>query len=98
MKSGRYAASVILRLAYGNSTPTSNDDPEVARIQQVMLNFSRAMRPGAFLVDRIPWLKYIPGYGRELKEYHNLERQLYRDQMGRVRSEMVSADPCYQTG
>ena len=55
-----------------------------------MRNFQRVMRPGAYLVDRIPLLKYIPGYGRELKEYHNFEINLFRDQMDHVRSEMVS--------
>ncbi|KAG9310416.1 cytochrome P450 [Chiua virens] len=84
----RYAASVILRLTYGKSTPTSNDDPEVARIHQAMKNFQQAMRPGAFLVDRIPWLKCIPGYDRRLREYHDFEIQLYRDQINRVQAEM----------
>ena len=58
-----------------------------------MQHFQRAMRPGAYIVDRIPLLKWIPGYGRELKEYHNFEIKLYRDQMDRVRSEMVSKCP-----
>ena len=93
MKPCRYAASVILHLTYGKSTPTSNDDPEVARIHQVMQNFQQALRPGAYLVDRIPWLKYIPGYGREIKEFHKIELGLFRDQMDRVRSEMVSMNP-----
>jgi len=39
-------------------------------------------------VDRIPLLKHIPGYGRELKEFHKFEIKLYRDQIDRVRSEM----------
>jgi hypothetical protein len=80
-------------LAYGKTTPTSNDDPEVARIHQALQNFERGMRPGAYLVDRIPLLKHIPGYGRELKEYHNFELTLFREQMDRVRSEMVSINP-----
>lgn len=86
----RFAASVILRLLYGKSTPTSSDDPEVIRIQQVVENVKRALRPGAYLVDYVPLLKYIPGYGRELEEYHNFEIQLFREQMERVRLEMVS--------
>ena len=39
------------------------------------------MRPGAYLVEFLPFLRWIPGYGRELKEYHNYEIQLYREQM-----------------
>ena len=97
MHPGRFAASFILRLMYGKSTPTSNDDPEVARIHQVMQNFEHVMRPGAYLVDRIPLLKYIPGYGRELKEFHNFEMKLFGEQMDRVRSEMVSINTLSST-
>jgi len=75
-------------LMYGKSTPTSVDDPEVIRIQQSTRNLQAVMRPGAFLVDRIPLLKYIPGYGNQLREYHNFDLQLFRDQMKRVQSEM----------
>ncbi|KAF9235736.1 cytochrome P450 [Melanogaster broomeanus] len=85
----RYAAAVILRVTYGKSTPTSNDDPEVKRIHQALANFNVAMRPGAHLVDRIPLLKYIPGYGSQLKEWHRFELKLYRDQLGRVREKML---------
>ncbi|KAG9310417.1 cytochrome P450 [Chiua virens] len=84
----RYAASVVLRLTYGKSAPTSNDDPELARINQVIENVQHALRPGAFLVDRIPWLKYFPWYGRRLKEYHDFEIRLFRDHMNRVQSDM----------
>ncbi|KAF8553151.1 cytochrome P450, partial [Imleria badia] len=85
----RFAASVVLRLVYGESAPTSNDDPELARIHQSGRNFMRYMRPGAYLVDVIPLLKWMPGYGRELKEFHNFEVLLYRDHMDRVLSEMT---------
>ncbi|KAF8549254.1 cytochrome P450 [Imleria badia] len=84
----RFAASVVLRMVYGKSVPTSNDDPELSRIHQAARNFGRSMRPGAYLVDLLPFLKWIPGYGRELKEFYNFEMQLFRDQMERVQSEM----------
>jgi cytochrome P450 len=85
----RYAASVILRVTYGKSTPTSSDDPEVKRIYQTLAHFNIAMRPGAYLVDRIPLLKHIPGYGRQLKEWHKFELKLYSEQLGRVREKML---------
>ncbi|KAF8838138.1 cytochrome P450 [Paxillus ammoniavirescens] len=84
----RYAASVILRLTYGKSTPTSDDDPEVVRIHEVVKNILAAMRPGAYLVDRIPLLKHVPGYGRVLKKYHKFELALFRDQLARVMDDM----------
>lgn len=86
-----YAAAVMLRVTYGMASPTSNDDPEVVRIRQVLGNFQTVMRPGAYLVERIPWLRYVPGYGRQLKEFHQFELALFRDQLNRVREDMVSA-------
>jgi cytochrome P450 len=84
----RFAASVVLRMVYGKSAPTSSDDPELALIHQSGQNFLRSMRPGAYLVDVIPLLKWMPGYGRELKEFHNFDVQVYRDRMDRVKLDM----------
>lgn len=85
----RYAASVILRVTYGKTTPTAYGDPELVRVRQMLANFQIALRPGAYLVDRIPWLKHVPGYGRQLKEFHQYELALFRDQLNRVRDNMV---------
>ncbi|KAG8220680.1 hypothetical protein J3R82DRAFT_2968 [Butyriboletus roseoflavus] len=49
------AASVILYLAYGKSTPTSSDDPGLVRIHQAMKNIQYTMRPGTFLVALSHW-------------------------------------------
>ncbi|KAG1818707.1 cytochrome P450, partial [Suillus subaureus] len=84
----RYAASVILRVTYGKSVPTANTDPEVVRIHGVMEHFQVVMRPGAYLVDRVPLLRYWPGYGKQLVEWHHEELGLYRHQLGRVESEV----------
>lgn len=86
----RYSASVIIRVTYGKNTPTSNDDPEVQRIHQVVASTQKAMRPGAFLVDRIPIIKYLPGYGRQLNEWHRFEIKLFREQLARVKCSMAS--------
>jgi hypothetical protein len=78
-------------VTYGKSTPTSYTDPEVIRIYKVLDHFQLAMRPGAYLVDRVPLLRYLPGYGKQLTEWHNEELSLYRHQLGRVKSEIVRA-------
>ncbi|KAG2340515.1 cytochrome P450 [Suillus weaverae] len=85
---GRYSASVILRVTYGKSTPTASTDPEVVRIHKALDHFELVMRPGAFLVDRVPLLRYFPGYGKQLTEWHHEELSLYRHQLERVKSEM----------
>ncbi|KAG6328286.1 hypothetical protein ID866_10803 [Astraeus odoratus] len=88
----RYSADVILRITYGKDTPTSTSDPEVQRIHMANEHFRRANRPGAFLVDRIPILKYFPGYGRQLDEWHRFDHRLYTEQIGRVKNLMASID------
>ena len=40
-------------------------------------------------MDRMSWLKYVPGYGRQLKEFHQYELALFRDQLDRVRNDIV---------
>ncbi|KAL4071169.1 cytochrome P450 [Scleroderma yunnanense] len=88
----RYGASVILRVTYGKSTPTSNDDPEVMGVHTALGRFQRTMRPGAYLVDRIPIVRYIPGYGREMDRWHHYEIKLFREQLARVKNEMATTD------
>ncbi|KAG2106591.1 cytochrome P450 [Suillus discolor] len=79
----RFAASVILRVTYGKSVPTANTDPEVVRIHRVMEHFQVVMRPGAYLVDRVPLLRYWPGYGKQLAQWHREELKLYKHQLQR---------------
>ncbi|KAG2074580.1 cytochrome P450 [Suillus decipiens] len=84
----RYTVSVILRVAYGKSSPTASTDPEVVSIRIASEHFQASLRPGAYLVDRIPLLRYLPGYGKQLHEWHLEELVLYRHQLRRVKSEM----------
>ncbi|KAG1866923.1 cytochrome P450 [Suillus subluteus] len=89
----RYSASVILQVTYGKSTPTSYPDPEVIRIYKVLNHFELTMCPGAYLIDCVPLLHYLPGYGQQLTEWHNEELSPYRHQLGRVKSEMKQNKP-----
>ncbi|KAG1732153.1 cytochrome P450 [Suillus lakei] len=63
--------------------PTSNTDPEVVRIRRVVEHFQATIRPGAYLVDRVPLLRYLPGYGKQLDQWHHEELELYRHQLRR---------------
>ncbi|KAG2035975.1 cytochrome P450 [Suillus americanus] len=84
----RYAASVVLRVTYGKSAPTSSADPELVRVRRVVEHFQVTVRPGAYLVDRVPLLRYLPGYGKQLYEWHHEELGLFRQQLRRVKSEV----------
>ncbi|KAG1769089.1 cytochrome P450 [Suillus placidus] len=55
------AASVILCVMYGKSAPTATNAPEIIVIHKMLKRFQMLMRPGAFLIERYPILKYVPG-------------------------------------
>jgi len=86
-----YAASVILRVTYGKSTPTATDAPEIVIIHKMLKRFQMLMRPGALLVERYPILKYVPGYASYLEEWRKEESQLFHDQLDRVSKELVGS-------
>ncbi|KAG1875735.1 cytochrome P450 [Suillus subluteus] len=85
-----YAATTIMKVAYGKNTPTSATDPEVVSLFQTSGMFNKMMRPGAYLVDSIPWLKYLPWYGRDLKLGFESRKKLHTGHMERVKEQMQS--------
>ncbi|KAG1748761.1 cytochrome P450 [Suillus occidentalis] len=80
-----YSATTIMKIAYGKTTPTSATDPEVIQALQHIQRLRAALRPGAYLVDSIPWLKYLPWYGQELTQQHERCKRLYTDELNRVK-------------
>ncbi|KAK7453406.1 hypothetical protein VKT23_011671 [Stygiomarasmius scandens] len=54
-------AAIIFNVTYGY-TPSSQDDPHVQNVFQALDDFSRAVQPGAWAVDFIPVLKYLPSW------------------------------------
>ncbi|KAG1866061.1 cytochrome P450 [Suillus subluteus] len=85
-----YAATIIMKVAYGKNTPTSATDPQVAEVNQLirMTRRSKILRPGAYLVNSIPWLKYLPWYGRDLRLRFERSKKLYTDNLNRVKDQM----------
>ncbi|KAJ4494420.1 cytochrome P450 [Lentinula lateritia] len=84
----RYAAAVVMALAYGK-VPHSYEDPEVQAVNRCLTRLGYAMRPGAWKVDVLPFLKYIPGYLNELKVGHEEELGLFKSQLQEVREKMA---------
>ncbi|THH11537.1 hypothetical protein EW145_g596 [Phellinidium pouzarii] len=93
----RYAASVILTLTYGKTTPTSYSDLEVQEINKCLARLSKAMLPGAFLVDTYPILRHVPGYTSSLIQSHKEELALFRSMFDAVREKLQKneAQPCF---
>jgi len=85
----RYAASVIMGITYGRPSPSQKADRDLELMYQSIFELGQALRPGAWLVDHIPWLKYLPLYGRILRKQHKEELALFTRQMQKVRDDMV---------
>ncbi|KAG1742246.1 cytochrome P450 [Suillus paluster] len=85
-----FAAAITMKVAYGKTTPTSATDPEVIQLRKHLRVFREAVLPGTYLVDMMPWLKYLPWYGRELRQGFEGNRQLYIYQLNRVKQQMQS--------
>ncbi|KAJ0421285.1 cytochrome P450 [Aspergillus carlsbadensis] len=54
--------AVILKIAYGYDIDPHGPDPLVALANEALENFSVAATPGAWMVDTIPFLKYLPNW------------------------------------
>ncbi|KAG0696657.1 cytochrome P450 [Suillus ampliporus] len=83
-----YSATTIMKVAYGKTAPTSATDPEVIEVCQLIEMTGEILRPGAYLVDSIPWLKYLPWYGRDLKRGFERVEKLNMGQLNRVKEQM----------
>ncbi|KAH7909753.1 cytochrome P450 [Hygrophoropsis aurantiaca] len=81
--------SVIFRVVYGKTTPTALDDPYLLQLQRMIPRIQSAMIPGAYLVDKYPLLRYVPGYGRDLKAWSEEEYSMLFGKLNWVRNEMA---------
>ncbi|KAG1746566.1 cytochrome P450 [Suillus paluster] len=85
-----YSATTVMKVAYGKNTPTSATDPEVIEINELFSMITEVVRPGAYLVDSIPWLKYLPWYGRDIRRGSERHTKLNAGHMNRVKEQMQS--------
>jgi len=85
--------AIILMISHGYSV-NEHDDPFVDVVEAAVNGFSECLEPGAFLVDMIPLLRYVPdwlpgaGWKAKAKRYRKLlddmadiPHQLVKDQM-----------------
>ncbi|KAG0700994.1 cytochrome P450 [Suillus ampliporus] len=85
-----YSVTTMLKVAYGKTTPTSATDPEVIAVTQLVMKTAQIFRTGTYLVDWIPWLRYLPWYGRDLKQGFETGKKIYTGNMNRVKEQMQS--------
>ena len=76
----RTFGGLALSIAYGLPI-RERDDPYLALAEEAVQTVSAAIVPGAFLVDFIPFLKYIPawvpgaGFQTTAKNYFEIQRR-----------------------
>ena len=73
----RMAGETILSITYGIDV-LPKDDPYISLAEKAIHPMLVAAVPGTFLVDALPWLKYVPewmpfaGFKRKAKEWRKL--------------------------
>jgi cytochrome P450 len=89
----RYAAGLVLRLAYGKTVETG-EEPHVKRILHVVHTVERLVSPGAYLVDTFPILMKLPKalapFKQEAEVLHAEELSLFREGINDVRQQMAA--------
>ncbi|KIK53247.1 hypothetical protein GYMLUDRAFT_179168 [Collybiopsis luxurians FD-317 M1] len=89
------AGSIILDISYGYQTQESKD-PLVDLAETVMDGFGITLRPGAYLVDTLPILKYVPywfpgaKFKRQAKHWRSLLQRFVEEPYATVKSNMKS--------
>ena len=85
-----------MRVTYGYDVPeAASKDAFISYANEAMEGFSQASEPGAFLVDTLPWLKYVPDwfpgaqFKRLAKEMSAARERLYQFPYFHVKNEMV---------
>lgn len=86
----RYASGLIFRIGYGKTVVTG----EEAHVRQALLivhSVERIASPGAYLVDTIPILKYLPEwmapFKKEGRQLHEAELKFFRTLINDVRAD-----------
>ncbi|KAJ4481983.1 cytochrome P450 [Lentinula aciculospora] len=58
----KMAGSIILSVVYGFDVSAVQDSVHIDHAEQVAEGFVQTFLPGSFLVDYIPWLRYVPSW------------------------------------
>ncbi|KAF5660260.1 oxidoreductase [Fusarium circinatum] len=100
------SGSIMLRILYNYETDPDRTDHIVTMANLVMEEFSQATTPGAWMVDFIPWLQYIPdwmpgaGFKKTAKLFRQHLLQNVQDPYQYVRGQMTNGkdDVSYVAG
>ncbi|KAJ7272073.1 cytochrome P450 [Mycena haematopus] len=88
------SGAIALRFTYGY-TVRDEKDPLIELITKVMEDFSETVTPGAFLVDLLPILKYVPscmpgaGFQRKAKLWANRRAEVAEQPFNLVKKQLA---------
>ncbi|KAJ6477499.1 cytochrome P450 [Mycena vulgaris] len=88
----RTAASTIMSIAYGLPPLVDNDDPAIHAVRAYTDRLAKAVSPGAYLVELLPWMRHLPIWAatwkresmRHFKEDSITFEGLYREALTRL--------------
>ncbi|THG98718.1 hypothetical protein EW026_g3521 [Hermanssonia centrifuga] len=87
----RYAASVVMTMTYGKTTPTYFTDPEVVEMTLYASRMGKLVQVGAHVVDRYPILSRVPWVTSTLKSWHCEELGLFNSLVDDVQKRMSAS-------
>lgn len=85
----RFAASLIMTMTYGKTTPTYYTDPEVKEINIHTTRLGKVVPAGQHVVDNYPMLRHIPFVVSTLRKWHEEELGLFSRMIDEVRTQVV---------
>ncbi|KAF8337160.1 cytochrome P450 [Amanita rubescens] len=86
-----YSTSVVTLLSYG-VLPSGPDDPDIRATDECQSYFGKNLRPGYWMVDYWPILRYIPGYLKELQDGHLKELGLFKRKLLEVKDRLAHGE------
>ncbi|PVH74478.1 cytochrome P450 [Cadophora sp. DSE1049] len=91
----RYSGGLIFRIVYGKRVQTGEEN-YLQRAIKVVHNVERIASPGSYLVDVLPFLRYVPyplaPFKQEGMRLHSEELDLFRSLLDDARKELETPD------
>ncbi|KAJ7721504.1 cytochrome P450, partial [Mycena metata] len=79
----RTAASIIMSVAYGLPPLLENNDPVVRAVRAYTERLAKAVSPGAYLVELLPWMRHLPSWAakwkRDCAEHFKRDSVMFRN-------------------
>lgn len=86
-----FAASVVMALTYG-TVPERHNDPDIASVDACLRRLGEHLVPGKWKVNMFPFLEYVPGYLKELRDDHAKELALFRQKLFEVKDKLARGE------